>query len=182
MITQFLVISTVWRKRSLSHFSTAPGPPDPSALNGRGFPKHTVGNVYLVTPPSVKENRPPQKTEIASRHCEERDPSPVIARSDATKQSQGSGQAPQSDPKGHSEHIRGAQCKLREESRRDCLGCASQRHCVSDCHAPFDALRTGPSGARNDSYTDGSRLLSLLLGTPSMVFLPPRTEIDSPTA
>ncbi len=60
-----------------------------------------------------------------------------------------SGATKQSDPKGHSEHIRGVytersecvQCKLRQESRRDCTGCpehrrgssASQRHFVSDC-------------------------------------------------
>ena len=36
------------------------------------------------------------KNRDRSRLCEERDPSPVIARSDATKQSQGSGQVPQS--------------------------------------------------------------------------------------
>jgi len=40
------------------------------------------------------------KNRDRSRLCEERDPSPVIARSCATKQSQGSGQAPQSDLKG----------------------------------------------------------------------------------
>jgi hypothetical protein len=59
----------------------------------------------------------------------------VIARSNATKQS---------DPKGHSEHIHFVQCKLREKSHRDCVVCpelcrgsgASQRHFVSDCHAP----------------------------------------------
>ena len=35
-----------------------------------------------------------------------------------------------------------------------------------DCHAPFDALRTGPSGARNDRYFRALVSLSLFLGSP----------------
>src|SRR3990172_7424346 len=69
------------------------GAPVRSVFPRTGVPSHSAPLPWPVRPQNRDRNR----------HCEERDPSPVIARSDATKQSRGSGQAPQSDLKGHSE-------------------------------------------------------------------------------
>src|SRR3989304_2901689 len=55
----------------------------------------------------------------------------------------------QADLPGHCEHPKGAW-----QSCGDCFGCASQRHCVTDCFAEFTLSEANV--ARNDNVKEGT--------------------------